>query len=89
MVHHRLFGLELQTAIDAPRARLWDGRKIELENRVEAQVIAQLRQRGHDVSSIEPFSMVCGGMHAICRVPATGVLIGAADSRRDGAALSY
>lgn len=89
MVHHRVFGLELQTAIDAPRARLWNGNKIDLENRIEAPVIEQLRQRGHDVSSIEPFSMVCGGMHAISRDPETGVLIGAADSRRDGAALSF
>ncbi|MEO1491798.1 MAG: gamma-glutamyltransferase [Pseudomonadota bacterium] len=89
MVHHRLYGLDLQAAIDAPRARLWDGCRIELENRIEAPVIEQLRQRGHDVSSIAPFSMVCGGMHAISRDPKTGVLVGAADSRRDGAALSF
>ena len=37
---------------------------------------------------IEPFSMKCGGMHAIRRDPATGVLSGAADSRRDGAAMT-
>ncbi|MEL7469288.1 MAG: gamma-glutamyltransferase [Pseudomonadota bacterium] len=89
MVHHRVFGLELQTAIDAPRARLWDGRRVDLENRIEAPVIEQLRRRGHDVTSIEPFSMTCGGMHAISRDSKTGVLIGAADSRRDGAALSF
>lgn len=89
MVHHRMFGLDLQAAIDAPRGRLWDGRRIDLENRIEAPVIAQLKQRGHEINSISPFSMVCGGMHAILRNPQTGALIGAADSRRDGMALAH
>jgi gamma-glutamyltranspeptidase/glutathione hydrolase len=32
--------------------------------------------------------MTCGGMQAISRDPETGVLNGAADSRRDGAAIA-
>src|SRR5690606_14303084 len=31
MVHHLDYGLDLQAAIDAPRGRLWDGRKVNLE----------------------------------------------------------
>ncbi|MCR9254665.1 MAG: gamma-glutamyltransferase family protein [Alphaproteobacteria bacterium] len=87
MVHHFDYGLDLQAAIDAPRARLWDGRIVHLENRVESHVVDELRARGHDVETTKAFSMQCGGMHAIRRDPATGVLNGAADSRRDGAAV--
>ena len=88
MVHHRIYGLDLQAAIDAPRARLWDGRRIDLENRIEAPVVESLRGRGHEIALIDPFSMTCGGMHAISRDPETGALNGAADSRREGAAMA-
>ncbi|MEM1314490.1 MAG: gamma-glutamyltransferase [Pseudomonadota bacterium] len=87
MVHHRVYGLDLQAAIDAPRARLWNGRRIDLENRIEPAVVAGLRAAGHDVRLIDAFAMSCGGMHAISRDPRTGVFNGAADSRRDGAAI--
>lgn len=88
MVHHTIYGLDLQAAIDAPRARLWDGRRVDMEGRVEADVMDQLRARGHDIQAIAPFSMSCGGMQAIALDPASGALTGAADSRRDGAAMA-
>lgn len=81
------YELDLQAAIDAPRARLWDGRRVDLEARVEQPVIDELVRRGHEINVIDPFSMSCGGMHAISRDPATRVLNGAADSRRDGSAV--
>ena len=76
------------SSIDAPRARLWDGRRVDMEGRVEADVMDQLRARGHDIQAIAPFSMSCGGMQAIALDPASGALTGAADSRRDGAAMA-
>ena len=88
LVHRQIYGLELQAAIDAPRGRLWDDAKVDLENRIEPTVVAALRDRGHEINQVDPFSMLCGGMHAIERDPATGVLGGAADSRRDGAAMA-
>lgn len=88
MAHHRIFGLDLQAAIDAPRARLWDGRHVDLENRIEPTVVNELMACGHEINLIAPFSMTCGGMQAISRDPETGVLNGAADSRRDGAAMA-
>jgi gamma-glutamyltranspeptidase / glutathione hydrolase len=88
MVHHLDFGLDLQAAIDAPRARLWDGAKVALEARVEEPVIEELKRRGHEIEMTTPFSMQCGGMHAIHRDPKSGALSGAADSRRDGAAIA-
>ena len=84
-VSHLDFGLALQPAIDAPRARLWDGRLVEIENRVAPEVLAALRERGHDARPFPtPFTMRVGGMQAIGRGDA-GRLSGAADPRRNGA----
>ena len=88
LVHHQIFGLDLQAAIDAPRARLWDDRRVDLEARVEPAVMAELAARGHDIHTCEAFSMSCGGMQAIARDPINRALTGAADSRRDGAAIA-
>ena len=87
MVGHVDFGLELQAAIDMPRARLWDGKQIYLERRVPHPVCVELSARGHDVSLLPEFSWRTGGMQAVARDPETGALTGAADSRRDGAAI--
>lgn len=78
------YGLELQDAIEAPRARLWDGRAIDQENRVGDAVIAGLRARGHVVNVEDDWTMKCGGMQAVARDPSTGRMTGAADPRRDG-----
>jgi hypothetical protein len=59
-----------------------------VENRIEAPVVEALRVQGHEINLIDPFSMSCRGMQAISRDRETGVLNGAADSRRDGAAIA-
>ena len=87
MVGHLDFDLDLQSAIDMPRARLWDGRKVYLERRVPHPVCQELSARGHDVTLLPDYSWRTGGMQAVGRNPETGALIGAADSRRDGAAI--
>jgi gamma-glutamyltranspeptidase/glutathione hydrolase len=84
MVQYLEFGLPLQQAIDAPRARLWDGNLAHVESRIDQAVIDALVACGHDVTTVEPFTRVVGGMQAIERNPVTGALTGAADSRRDG-----
>ncbi|TAJ29626.1 gamma-glutamyltransferase [Bosea sp. (in: a-proteobacteria)] len=85
MVQHLVFGLPLQEAIEAPRARLWDGSLVEIENRIAPETIAALRHRGHDARAFDVgWTMRCGGMQAVAVDPATGVLTGAADPRRDG-----
>jgi gamma-glutamyltranspeptidase/glutathione hydrolase len=81
------FGLALQDAIEAPRARLWDGRFVQVEGRVGADVIATLRTREHDAVSFMDWTMKVGGMQAVALDPATGVMTGAADPRRDGYAV--
>jgi gamma-glutamyltranspeptidase/glutathione hydrolase len=84
MVQHVDFGLELQAAIEAPRARLLDGRSAIVESRVGEPTIAALRERGHAVEIGPPWTMTVGGMQGIAIDPATGALTGGADPRRDG-----
>jgi gamma-glutamyltranspeptidase/glutathione hydrolase len=85
MVQHVGYGLSLQDAIDEPRARLWDGRLVLIESRIGAATLEALRGRGHEVDVGPPWEkMLVGGMQGIVRNPATGVLSGACDLRRDG-----
>jgi gamma-glutamyltranspeptidase/glutathione hydrolase len=85
MVQHVDYGLPLQDAIDEPRARLWDGRLVQVESRVGPTTIQALRDRGHEIGNDPAWiKMFVGGMQGISRDPATGVLIGACDIRRDG-----
>ena len=89
MVQYLDFGLPLQEAIEAPRARLWDGRFVQVEGRVAPAVhrrAARARPRHRGASRTGP----CRS--AACRRspidPATGVMTGAADPRRDGYAVA-
>jgi gamma-glutamyltranspeptidase/glutathione hydrolase len=88
MVQHLDFARPLQEAVAAPRARLWDGRRVQIENRISPATIAALRERGHDITAFDTgWTMVAGGMHAIRVDPASGLMTGAADPRRDGRAV--
>ena len=87
MVGHLDFGLDIQAAIEMPRARLWDGKQVYLERRVPHSVCVELSTRGHDVALLPDYSWRTGGMQAVSRDPDSGALAGAADSRRDGAVI--
>ena len=84
LVQHIDFGLGIQDAIDAPRARLWDGRRVEVERRIPTDTIAALTERGHAAEAIAPWSTAVGGMQGIAIDPTTGVMTGGCDARRDG-----
>ncbi|WP_300782895.1 gamma-glutamyltransferase [Enhydrobacter sp.] len=84
LVHYLDFGLPLQQAIEAPRARLTDGRDVLIESRVARDVRDALRRRGHDVSNGPDWTMKVGGMQAVAVDPKTGVFTGGCDPRRDG-----
>src|SRR5437588_336212 len=88
MVQYRDFGLALQDAIEPPRARLWDGAFVQVEGRVAPEAIAALRERGHDAVAFFDWTMKVGGMQAVAVDPATGVITGAADPRRDSYAVA-
>ena len=77
----------LQDAIDAPRVRLVDGREIWCEGRMPEKTRTELAKRGHDIQTVEDYTMKVGGMHGIAIDQSNGAMTGAADPRRDGYAL--
>ena len=83
LVQHMDFGLGLQDAIEAPRARLWDGTRVQPEGRFPPAVLEALRARGHGIEAAPDWTMLVGGMQGIAINPDTGAMTGAADPRRD------
>jgi len=72
-------GMSVQEAVEAPR--LWtQGFGVEVENTVSSEVLAALRDKGHDVATV---GNVGGGMSAI-RFDDDGTMTGAACWRADG-----
>ena len=84
LIQHVDFGLGIQDAIEAPRARLWDGRRVQVESRICADTIASLCTRGHAAEATAEWTTAVGGMQGIAIDPATGVMTGGCDPRRDG-----
>jgi gamma-glutamyltranspeptidase/glutathione hydrolase len=83
LVQHVDFRLTLQDAIEAPRARLWDGRRVQAESRIAAHTRDALRQRGHEIEANDAWTMLVGGMQGVAIDAETGAMTGAADPRRD------
>jgi len=66
--------------------KMTDGGTLQLESGVTPAVFAELQRRGHKVEYVTgPF----GGYQAVWRDPITGVLKGATEMRKDGAAQGY
>jgi gamma-glutamyltranspeptidase / glutathione hydrolase len=84
LVQYVDFDHSLQAAIEQPRVRLYDGREIQPETRLSPAVLAALSARGHVVTATEDWTMKVGGMHGVARNPASGLLTGGCDPRRDG-----
>jgi gamma-glutamyltranspeptidase/glutathione hydrolase len=86
LVNHLVFGMDLQSAIDAPRWALGeDNRALHLEPAL-SPVAGALAARGHQVAI---GGTTFGGSQAVSVDRATGVRAGASDSRYDGIALGY
>jgi gamma-glutamyltranspeptidase/glutathione hydrolase len=79
------FGLDPQTAIDAPRAFAYEG-TLAVERGYPDSVRAALAELGHTVKVPEE---PIGGAQAIRIDAASDVLQGASDPRKDGCALGY
>jgi gamma-glutamyltranspeptidase/glutathione hydrolase len=91
------FGMNLQEAGDAPRARhdgsseptderMHDGGEVVLEVGTSAETVKALEARGHRVKVANDGDF--GGYQAVMR-NAGGVYFGASESRKDGAAQGY
>ncbi|WP_299921177.1 gamma-glutamyltransferase [uncultured Pelagimonas sp.] len=78
------YGMELQSALDAPRSFV-DGGKLQLERGFGDAVRGELADRGHDITTPDG---PLGGAQAI-KIRDNGVLEGASDPRKDGCAIGY
>ncbi len=79
------YGMDPQTAIDAPRSFAHDG-VMTIEAGYSEAVALSLAARGHMVErAVTPI----GGAQAIVIDADAGVLVGASDPRKDGCALGY
>jgi gamma-glutamyltranspeptidase / glutathione hydrolase len=84
------YGMDPQTALDAPRFRWLEGRRVALEGAVPGDVRRELVRRGHELPSPEQAAGVgYGGGQVIVRDPERGVLIGGSEPRSDGAAAGW
>ena len=88
MVQYLDYGLPLQAAIEAPRARLQDGRRVIIEPRLDETMVSELQGRGHAIERAAAWTMMVGGMQAVSVDPVSGIRTAAADPRRDGYAIA-
>jgi gamma-glutamyltranspeptidase / glutathione hydrolase len=84
------FGMNIQAALDAPRFSkdTFPGRDVSLEARIPETVRQQLAAMGHEIVLRGDFSSVrMGSGQAVEHDLARGMLFGASDPRKDGAAI--
>jgi gamma-glutamyltranspeptidase/glutathione hydrolase len=89
------FGLDIQSAIEAPR---WvSGRyllnqpetTLTLEGRFDYPTVTELKRRGHGVQVVGNLSSDMGSAHGILIHPENGLRTGGSDPRADGFAIGY
>jgi len=92
------FGMDVQAAGEAPRVEhvgsatptgrptLANGGTVKAEFGIPDAVVQELERRGHVVERVKVNG---GGYQGILIDPATGVLYGASESRKDGCAVGY
>lgn len=83
------FGADVQSAIEAPRFRVYEQTRMQVEDRFDAGVLAELTRRGHALESIGNYSPLVGGGQAVMIDPRSAARLAGADPRRDGYALAY
>jgi gamma-glutamyltranspeptidase/glutathione hydrolase len=80
-----LYGMDVQEAIDGPRAVYNDG-WVEIEQGFDADVAEALKSMGHQVRRT---TLPLGGAQALWLDKKRGVLCGGSDPRKDGCAIGY
>ncbi|MBC2607135.1 gamma-glutamyltransferase [Pelagicoccus albus] len=100
IVNLKDFGMNLQEAGDAPRVnhmgstqpfgpdgKMTDGGEVLYESGIPPEVVRDLALKRHKM--MQGIGYYFGGYQAIMRDPATGVYLGASESRSDGQAAGY
>jgi gamma-glutamyltranspeptidase/glutathione hydrolase len=85
------FGMNIQAALDAPRFSkdTFPGRDVSLEARIPLLIRQQLAAMGHEIVLRGDFSSIrMGSGQAVEHDIARGMLFGASDPRKDGAAIA-
>ena len=82
-------GMHIQAAIEAPRVKVGREYRVDLESRIDADVLADLERRGHQIAHLGDWSPTVGGGQGIMVDPDGGSFMGGADPRRDGYALGW
>ncbi len=83
------FGADPQLAIEAPRFRLLEETRMEIENRVDPAVRDELTAHGHALELVGDFSNHVGGGQSVMLDSDSAARLAGADPRRDGYALAY
>jgi gamma-glutamyltranspeptidase/glutathione hydrolase len=92
MIDH---GRNIQEAVEAPRwlsgrFALGEARDtLHIEARFPPQTIDELARRGHQLDRWDDWNELAGHAHGIVIDPVTGMRMGGADPRSDGAAIGY
>lgn len=84
------FKMDVQAAIDAPKfySRVSEG-NLQMEGLYPQDTIDFLKAYGHSLQLYDNLDLFFGGVHAVEVDPVTHELLGAADPRRDGAAVGF
>lgn len=90
---HVLYGQDLQAAVTAPRwllGKTWGDTTttLKLEDRFDPALVTALKDAGHEVEMIAPYSDTAGHAGAVVLHP-EGLIEAASDPRADGAALAF
>ena len=92
------FGMDLQQAIEAPRVSSWSFPNsfwphayypglVGVEGRIDAETVAELKRRGHQVEVWDDWTPRMGSLGAVQVDQESGALFAGADLRRDGYAI--
>jgi gamma-glutamyltranspeptidase/glutathione hydrolase len=87
------FGMSLDEAIEAPRFFTYSAggkiRPVSVEPRVTAATVKALENLGHQIALKEPYDKYFGGAQGIMILRDKKLILGGADSRRDGVGAGY
>jgi gamma-glutamyltranspeptidase/glutathione hydrolase len=83
------FDADPQLAVEAPRFRIYEDTRMQIEDRIPAAVRDELTRRGHVLEPVGSYSVFVGGGQAVMIDPESGARLAGADPRRDGYALAF
>jgi gamma-glutamyltranspeptidase/glutathione hydrolase len=88
IVGRLVHGLDLQSAVDAPRWVVFGNGRLGMEARFAPETVANLRARGHDIELVAPWEGTLCRSQAVASLPGGG-WAAASDLRGEGVALAY